>query len=133
MAEGCRFARSECPITVTLDTLGDKWSLVIVRDLVVGKKRFSEFLESPEGIKRNILTERLRRLEAAGIIRRIQYQDRPSRFEYVLTPAGADLFPILQAIVRWAGKHVQGVMEPPPAFRNAKPRLAARAHARRKP
>src|SRR5215813_7774949 len=60
------FARSGCPVAVALDTLGDKWSLVLLRDMFAGKRRFSEFLASPEGIKRNILTERLQRLERAG-------------------------------------------------------------------
>ena len=60
------FRRSPCPIAATLDTLGDRWSLVLIRDMVAGKRRFGEFLDSPEGIKTNILAERLRRLEAAG-------------------------------------------------------------------
>src|SRR5262249_55164417 len=68
-AKEADFARSACPITVALDTLGDKWSLILLRDMFAGKRRFSEFLASPEGIKRNILTERLQRLERAGLIR----------------------------------------------------------------
>lgn len=113
---GGSFPRSRCPIAVTLDTLGDKWSLVIVRDLFAGKRKFSEFLESPEGIKRNILAERLKRLEAAGIVRRVRYQTRPDRFEYRLTKAGADLLPILQQVARWAKAHVAGVWTPSEAF-----------------
>jgi DNA-binding HxlR family transcriptional regulator len=110
------FERSRCPIAVTLDTLGDRWSLVIVRDLFAGKRRFSEFLASPEGIKRNILAERLKRLESAGILRRIRYQQRPDRFEYHLTKAGAHLLPIIQSIARWAHAFVPGVWEPSAAF-----------------
>jgi len=68
------FARSSCPVAVALDTIGDKWSLVVLRDMFIGKRKFSEFLASPEGIKRNILAERLKRLEAAGMIRRVRYQ-----------------------------------------------------------
>lgn len=110
------FPRSPCPIAATLDTLGDKWSLVVIRDLFAGKRRFSEFLASPEGIKRNILAERLKRLEAAGLIARRRYQERPERFEYGLTKAGADLLPVLQAIARWAKTHIAGVWTPSDAF-----------------
>lgn len=115
------FARSQCPIAVTLDTLGDKWSLIVVRDMFGGKRKFSEFLESPEGIKRNILAERLKRLEGAGIIRRVRYQERPDRFEYRLTKAGACLLPIIQAIARWAKDHVPGVWTPPTEFYSWRP------------
>jgi DNA-binding HxlR family transcriptional regulator len=99
-----------------LDTLGDKWSLVVIRDLVAGKRRFSEFLGSPEGIKRNILTERLKRLERAGLISRRPYQDNPTRFEYRLTARGADLLPVLQAMARWARRHIPGVWTPSERF-----------------
>lgn len=115
------FARSPCPVAITLDTLGDRWSLVIVRDLFRGRRRFSEFLESPEGIKRNILAERLKRLEAAGLISRRAYQQHPPRFEYRLTRAGADLLPILQAIMRWAVAHRPQAWVPPQAFFEARP------------
>jgi DNA-binding HxlR family transcriptional regulator len=110
------FARSACPVAVALDTLGNKWSLVLLRDMFAGKRRFSEFLASPEGIKRNILTERLQRLERAGLIRRVRYQERPQRFDYRLTKAGANLLPVLQAIARWAQDNVPGVWTPPDEF-----------------
>lgn len=86
---------------MTLDLIGDKWSLLILRDMFIGKRRFSDFLASPEGIKRNILTERLKRLEAAGVIRRDRYQERPPRFEYRMTRRGTYLLPVLQAIAQW--------------------------------
>jgi len=110
------FARSSCPVAVALDTIGDKWSLVVLRDMFIGKRKFSEFLASPEGIKRNILAERLKRLEAAGMIRRVRYQARPDRFEYRLTSAGAHLLPVLQSIVRWAQAFVPGVWSPGDEF-----------------
>lgn len=115
------FDRSKCPIAVTLDTLGDKWSLVLVRDMFSGKRRFSEFLASPEGIKRNILTERLRRLEDAGILRKALYQTRPDRYEYLLTEAGVHLLPIIQAIARWAIEYVPAVWKPSETFLNSTP------------
>jgi DNA-binding HxlR family transcriptional regulator len=101
-----------------LDLLGDKWTLLVVRDLLfVGKRRFGEFLASPEGIPTNILTERLRRLEECGIVARTPYQERPQRFEYHLTRKGTDLLPVLRAIAEWARRHIPGtVQEAPPEF-----------------
>ena len=116
-----KFDRSRCPVAVTLDTLGDKWSLLVIRDLFFGKRKFSEFLASPEGIKRNILTERLRRLERAGVVARVRYQRRPDRYEYRLTRKGADLLPVLQAIVGWARANVPGVWTPPDEVSTARP------------
>jgi DNA-binding HxlR family transcriptional regulator len=94
--------RSVCPITQTLDVIGDKWSLLVVRDLLLGKSKFSEFLDSPEGVTTNILADRLRRLEAEGLISRSLYQQRPDRYAYALTEAGQDLKPVISAICRWA-------------------------------
>jgi DNA-binding HxlR family transcriptional regulator len=103
-------ARSICPIANTLDLLGDKWTLLVVRDLLFfDKHRFGDFVSSLEGIPTNILTDRLRRLEDAGVVVKVPYSSRPKRFEYHLTPKGADLFPILRAMVEWAGRHVPGV------------------------
>jgi len=127
------FARSACPLAVALDTLGDKWSLVLLRDMFAGKRKFSEFLASPEGIKRNILTERLQRLERAGLIRRVRYQERPLRFDYRLTRAGADLLPVLQAIVRWAQDNVPGVWRPPAEFFNWRPEKFLKGEDRAEP
>ena len=108
--------RSGCPIAATLDLLGDRWSLVIVRDLLVGKRRFGEFLASPEGIPTNILAARLKRLEAAGLIARTPYQSRPPRHEYRLTPEGEALLPVLQEVCRWANRHLPDTWTPPESF-----------------
>ena len=89
------FKRSPCPVTNTLDILGDKWTLLVVRDLFLGKRLYREFTESPEGIPTNILADRLKRLEAAGIIRKEPYQERPVRYAYALTGMGEDLLPVL--------------------------------------
>jgi DNA-binding HxlR family transcriptional regulator len=78
---------------------------------MMGRRRFSEFLETGEGIPTNVLTERLQRLETAGLVTRSQYQDRPPRFEYQLTPAGAELGPVLGAIWKWGRSHVAGLGE----------------------
>lgn len=99
-------ARSACPVTCVLDILGDKWTLVVVRDLFMGKHRYNEFMESPEGIPSNILAERLKRLECAGIVKKDQYQLRPPRAEYFLTTKGANLQPVLFAMVEWGRRYL---------------------------
>ena len=87
-----------------------------MRDLINGKKRFSEFLDSPENIATNILTDRLSLIEAAGLAKRTAYQDRPKRFEYVLTEKGRDLLPVMQEICLWANKHYPKTWVAPPSF-----------------
>jgi DNA-binding HxlR family transcriptional regulator len=103
-----KFERSSCPITNVLDLLGDKWTLLVIRDLVLGKRRYQEFLASPEEIASNILAERLNRLLAAGLISRRTYQRTPTRYEYFLTGKGKDLEPILEAIITWGKKQFPG-------------------------
>lgn len=110
------FDRSRCPIAVTLDILGDRWSLVVVRDMLVGKKRFGEFLVSPEGIPTNILADRLRRLEAQGVVVKHAYESRPPRYDYTLTAKGRALLPVLQAMARWASANVPGTWSPAEEF-----------------
>lgn len=100
--------RSPCPIASTLDLVGDKWSLLIIRDMLHGKSTFGELVDSPEGIPTNILADRLRRLEEAGIILRSAYQDRPVRYAYSLSEKGTDLGDLLLALVRWGKRHIPG-------------------------
>ena len=100
--------RSLCPITNSLDLLGDKWTLLIVKDLVLGKKQYQEFLSSPEGIATNILADSLRRLQEAGIIVRQTYQHNPIRYEYILTNKGNSLKSILKALASWGLKNFPG-------------------------
>ncbi len=102
------FERSCCPITCALDQLGDKWTLLVIRDLLLGKRRYQELLESPEGIATNILADRLKKLEATGIILQQTYQQRPVRHEYILTQKGEDLRPIIEALVHWGKTHFPG-------------------------
>lgn len=113
--------RSGCPIAGTLDLVGDRWSLVIVRDMLTGKKRFGEFTESPEGITTNILAGRLKRLEGAGLVAKRPYQSNPPRFEYGLTDEGRALLPVVQAMCRWANAHIPGTWTPPESFMAARP------------
>lgn len=107
------FRRSPCPVTSTLDIFGDKWTLIVVRDLLLGKRLYREFSESPEGIPTNILADRLKRLEAEGIVTREPYQERPLRYAYQLTEKGEDLLPVLAEIARWANHHIPGTAKPP--------------------
>jgi DNA-binding HxlR family transcriptional regulator len=104
------FARSNCAVASTLDIVGDKWSLLVIRDLFAGKSTYSELLATDERMPTNILADRLRRLEDAGIIERNAYQERPVRFAYTLTPKGRDMGEILIAIVRWGRKHIPGTV-----------------------
>lgn len=108
MSTTMRFKRSDCPITNVLDTLGDKWTLLVIRDLVLGKRRYQEFLSSPERIASNILADRLAKLEAAGLVTRRAYQQNPARHEYLLTKKGKGLEPVLEAIIVWGQKHYPG-------------------------
>lgn len=101
--------RSTCPVANSLDLLGDRWTMLIIRDLFRGLSRYGEFLAGPEGIPTNILAERLKRLESAGIIKSEPYQQNPPRYAYKLTPKGADLKPVLGTLAMWAMRHVKGV------------------------
>lgn len=100
--------RSPCPVAGALDLLGDKWTLLVIRDLFAGHRRYGELAGSREGIPTNLLADRLRRLEAAGLIASSPYQEKPRRHEYVLTPAGEALRPVLQEIVNWGRRHLPG-------------------------
>ena len=112
MPERHEFERSNCPIAVTLDLVGDKWTLIVVRDLFRGEKRFSDFLRAPERIPTNILADRLKRLERHGLIRKAAYQERPRRYEYHLTDKGAGLAPIIEEMCSWANAFVPGTLIP---------------------
>jgi len=100
--------RSECPIAGTLDVIGDRWTLLLARDLTAGKTRFSEFLASDERIPTNVLADRIRRLERHGIIESVLYSQHPPRAEYHLTPKGRDLEPVLKVMGSWGLKHIPG-------------------------
>lgn len=99
------FERSCCPVTNALDIFGDKWTLLIIRDLILGKRRYLELISSAEKIASNILADRLKKLEAAGLVTRQAYQQKPARYEYFLTEKGESLRPVLAAIISWSQKH----------------------------
>lgn len=109
-------SRSDCPIATSLSIVGDRWTLVMVRDMITGKKRFAEFLASPERITTNVLSDRLNRMEASGLVEKTAYQTNPIRYEYELTEKGVALHPIMQAMCRWANKHEPQTWTPPKSF-----------------
>jgi DNA-binding HxlR family transcriptional regulator len=94
-----------CSIARSLELIGDRWTLLIVRDLVLGLRRFDEFLESL-GVASNVLSDRLNRLADDGIIERVRYSERPERFEYQLTPKGRELGLVLLALMQWGDRHI---------------------------
>jgi DNA-binding HxlR family transcriptional regulator len=104
------FARSACAVANSLDIVGDKWSLLVVRDLLHGKRTYGELVNSPERIPTNILADRLRRLEGAGVIVSTPYQQHPVRYAYTLTPKGSALRDVLLAFVRWGKQHIPGTV-----------------------
>lgn len=108
-----RTLRSICPAAAALDLIGDRWTLLVLRDvLLFGKRHFHEFQASPEHISTNTLSQRLRRLEAAGVLERRVYQVHPERCEYHATAKGRDLAPVLRELVLWGARHVPGVAKP---------------------
>ena len=104
--------RSVCPLSSSLELIGDKWSLLIVRDLLMGKKTYSDFLKSPENIASNILTSRLKVLNDNGIIYLVKDQTRKNIKYYYLTEMGKALLPILADMALWFEKYVHEEEEP---------------------
>ena len=98
--------RSKCAISLTLELLGDRWTLLVIRDMLIfQKKRYQDFLESPEKISTNILADRLFRLQQLGIITKSGDPDNKKQFIYAPTAKGIDLLPILFDLARWGIKH----------------------------
>lgn len=104
--------RSDCPIACALDILGDKWTLVVIRDMFLGSKTYSDFENGLEKIPTNILADRLKRLEAVGILRKERYQERPARYAYQLTARGRSLGPLLAELAKWAIQHLDYAGKP---------------------
>ena len=113
--------RSDCPINYALEFLGDKWTLLVIRDLVFDGKRFyKEFLSSKEGIATNILSDRLKRLENLGVIESAVYEKQRTQKIYTLTETGIDLLPLLVEIISWSSKHKDGLNVDPAFLKNLK-------------
>jgi len=119
----------KCPITFALDIFGDKWSLIILRDILFkGKKYYSEFLNSPEKISTNILASRLSKLESEGIISKTQDSKNLSKFIYQLTRKGKDLLPLMLDMIEWSVKYNPQPGTPDNIINGAPGNLLSRLH-----
>ena len=106
MAKQDQIKRSSCPVSCALDILGDKWTLLVIRDIMFMRKQyFQDFLESPEKIASNILSDRLKKLEECSIVSRQRDPVNARRVIYALTDKGLDLSPAILELLRWGAKH----------------------------
>src|ERR1700722_8611094 len=96
-----------CSIARTVSVIGDRWTLLILRDCFLRVRRFEEF-EARMGITRHILADRLRKLVAEGVLKKVPYHESPARYEYRLTQKGLDLYPVLMSIVHWGDTYAAG-------------------------
>ena len=94
-----------CPVEITMGLIGEKWKVLIIRDLLTGTKRFGELRESVTGITQKVLTNNLRQMEASGLVKRKVYAEVPPRVEYSLTETGLSLKPILDSMVTWGNAY----------------------------
>jgi DNA-binding HxlR family transcriptional regulator len=101
-----------CSIARTLEVLGERWTLLVVRDTLLGLRRFDDFQHSL-GVARNVLTDRLKRLVEAGVLERVPYQQRPLRYEYQLTAIGQELAVPVIGLMHWGDRHLAGKAGPP--------------------
>ncbi len=97
-----------CPVACTLDLIGDKWTLLVIRDLMLGKAHFKEFVTSPERVATNILAQRLHRLSESGLVERYPSEVFPGREAYRLTAKGHSLRPLLEQMAVWGLEHIEG-------------------------
>ena len=100
-----------CSVARALSVVGDRWTLLVLRDAFLGVRRFEDF--QTVGLTRHRLADRLRKLVAGGVLERVRYQERPPRFEYRLTEKGRDLYPVIVSLVRWGDRWMAGEAGPP--------------------
>ena len=111
------YTGQNCSIAATLELIGERWTLLIIRDAFLGIRRFDDF-QASLGIARNVLQARLERLIEQGLLTRVKYHERPPRFEYRLTSKGVDLWPVLVALMKWGDQHAAPA-GPPVVLRHA--------------
>jgi DNA-binding HxlR family transcriptional regulator len=109
---GRTYDSQSCSIARTLELVGERWTLLIIRDAFLGVRRFGDFAERL-GVARNVLQDRLERLVEAGILSKVPYQERPLRHEYRLTEMGTDLWPSIVALLQFGDKHLAPEAGPP--------------------
>lgn len=100
-----------CPIAASLELVGERWALLVVREIALGSTRFGDIVRGT-GAPRDRIAARLKALEAAGVIGRTAYQDRPERFDYHLTESGQELVSVLDALLAWGDKHAVAPDDP---------------------
>lgn len=110
MALGKDYATQQCSIARTLEVIGERWTLLVVRDAFYGVRRYNDFL-AHLGIPRAVLAARLQTLERAGVLEKRTYRQSPPRDEYVLTERGLDLWPTVLSLARWGVAHVEGTRQ----------------------
>jgi DNA-binding HxlR family transcriptional regulator len=106
-----------CSIAAALEVVGERWSLLIIRDVLLGLRRFGE-IQSDLGIAKNVLQDRLERLVDQGVLERQLYQQRPERFEYRLTEKGLDLYPVIVSLMQWGDEYAAPAAGPPVLLRH---------------
>ncbi|HEY5317145.1 MAG TPA: helix-turn-helix domain-containing protein [Solirubrobacteraceae bacterium] len=107
-----------CSIARTLEIVGEKWALLAVREVFLGTRRFDEMVKST-GAPRDTLAARLKTLVAGGILERRQYSEHPARYEYRLTEAGRELYPVIMTLMNWGDRHLAGPDGPPRVFEHS--------------
>lgn len=104
--------REACSVARTLSVVGDRWTLMILRECFLGVRRFEGF-EARLGVARHVLANRLKKLADAGVLDKVAYQERPRREEYRLTECGRDLYPVMVTLAQWGDKYMSGDAGPP--------------------
>ena len=115
---GSSYDTQNCSVARALEVVGERWSLLVLRDAIRGTRRFEDFL-SGLGIARNVLTARLNRFCEQGVLKRVQYQDRPPRHEYHVTQKGIDLRPVLIGLMEWGDRYSPSPNGPPTILTHA--------------
>ncbi len=105
----------QCSVARALSVIGDRWTLLVLRDAFLRTRRFEDF-QRQLGVTRHLLADRLKKLVAAGILEKVRYQEKPARFEYRLTEKGRDLYPVIVALLRWGDRWMAGEAGPPLAL-----------------
>jgi DNA-binding HxlR family transcriptional regulator len=114
---GSDYSGQNCSIARTLELVGERWTILVLRDVFLGVRRF-DALQARLGVARNVLATRLERLVAAGILRKVPYQERPARYEYRLTEKGRDLWPVIVELLRWGDRYAAPPAGPPVVLRH---------------
>jgi DNA-binding HxlR family transcriptional regulator len=115
---GTDYGGQTCSIARALEVVGDRWTMLILRDVFLGVRRFDE-LQADLGVARNVLAGRLERLVDDGVLEKRPYQDRPLRNEYRLTAKGVDLWPVVVALLQWGDRHAPAEGGPPTVLRHS--------------